>query len=113
MSRVGTVFDVKGFIMNKLFEKGYVTAGAHHGKHVSIADLRTNYPSQYHGLFARAIEELRKEGLILVFPGRTGRGSGLHVAAMKETLVSSRPLINAYRSRVKLPRYNRDLTGFI
>src|SRR6266487_878945 len=27
-SRVGTVFDVKGFIMNKLFEKGYVTAGA-------------------------------------------------------------------------------------
>jgi len=113
LSRVGTVFDVKGFIMNKLFEKGYVTAGAHHGKHVSIADLRTNYPSQYHGLFARAIEELRKEGLILVFPGRTGRGSGLHVAAMKETLVSSRRLINAYRSRVKLPRYNRDLTGFI
>jgi len=28
LSRVGTVFDVKGFAMNKLFEKGYVTAGA-------------------------------------------------------------------------------------
>jgi len=31
LSRVGTVFDVKGFIVNKLFEKGYATAGAHHG----------------------------------------------------------------------------------
>ena len=113
MSRLGTLFDVKGFIMNKLFEKGYVTAGAHHGKHVSITDLRTNYPSQHHGLFSRAIEELRKEGLVLVYPGRTGRGSGLQVAAMKETLVRARPLINAYRSRVKLPRYNRDLTGFV
>jgi hypothetical protein len=113
LSRAGTVFDVKGFIMNKLFEKGYVTAAAHHGKHISLADLRTNYPSQHHGLFARAIEELRKEGLILVFPGRTGGGSGMQVAAMKETLVRSRPLMNAYRSRVKLPRYNRDLTGFV
>ncbi len=113
MSKVGTVFDVKGFVMNKLFEKGYITAGAHHGKHVSLTDLRTNYPSQHHGLFARAIEELRKEGLILVFPGRTGRGSGLQVAATRETLVRARPLINAYRSRVKLPRYNRDLTGFV
>ena len=99
--------------MNKLFEKGYVTAGTHHGKHLSTSDLRTNYPSQYHGLFTRAIEELRKEGLILVFPGRTGRGGGLQVAAMKETLVRSRSLINAYRSRVKLPRYNRDLTEFV
>jgi len=70
LSRVGTVFDVKGFIMNKFFEKGYVTAGTHHGKHVSITDLRTNYPSQHHGLFSKAIEELRKGRTNSSLPGK-------------------------------------------
>lgn len=63
-------------------------------------------------LFDRAVGELRTEGLILVFPARTGRGSEDHVVASKATLLNARGLINAYRDSVKLKRLRRDLREF-
>jgi len=50
MANLGSVFDIKGFMMNKLFEKGCVTAGHHHGKHMPLKDLSHSYPPQYHCL---------------------------------------------------------------
>lgn len=61
----GTLNHVKGFVMNKLFEKGCLGAvGSHHAKHMPVRDLRTGYDPKYHRLFDRAVGELRTEGLI-------------------------------------------------
>ena len=99
--------------MNKLFEKGCLgRPGPHHGKHMPARDLRSGYEPKYHGLFDRAVAELRAEGLVLVFPARTGRGSENHVVANKVKLVDARPLMNAYRASVGLKRLRRDLKEF-
>ncbi len=109
----GTLNHVKGFIMNKLFEKGCLgTIGSHHAKQMPARDLRTGYDSKYHKLFDRAVGELRAEGLILVFPARTGRGSEDHAVANKGRLLNARGLINAYRDSVGLKRLRRDLREF-
>lgn len=99
--------------MNKLFGKGCLgSPGAHHGRHMPVRDLRSGYEPRYHALFDRAAAELRTEGLILVFPARTGRGSEDHVVANKARLLHARGLMNAYRVSVGLKRLRRDLKEF-
>jgi hypothetical protein len=52
--REGTLVHVKGFIMNKLFEKGCFGRGGSHGRHMTVRNLReeatrpsiTNYSSK-------------------------------------------------------------------
>ncbi len=50
----GTLNHVKGFVMNKLFEKGCLGAvGSQHAKHMPVRDLRTGYDPKCHRLFDR------------------------------------------------------------
>ncbi len=109
----GTLNHVKGYIMNKLFEKGCLGGpGAHHSKHMPVRDLRTGYDPKHHGLFGEALTQLRREGLVLTFPARTGRGSEDHVVANILRLRTARALINAYRRSVGLRPLGRDLREF-
>ncbi len=106
MAKVGTVFDIKGFIMNKLFEDERIG-----GRHVSYDDLKTGYPPEHLENWDEAIDQLKKEGRIVVHPGRTRRGSGLQVAAIEKALKGSRAIMNAYRRRTGLLPWNTNLTG--
>jgi len=108
----GSLPHVKGFILNKLFEKGCFT-GISRGKHMPERDLRTSYPRQFHGLFENAVDALYRESLIDKFPARTGRGSEPHVAIFRSKLLEARPQINAYRRSAGLPRLRRDFKEFI
>lgn len=108
-SKKATLAHVKGFILNKLFEKGCTTSGQAFGKHMPVRDLRTGYDPKYHGVFPRAIDGLKAEGLIRVSPARTGRSSELHAAAVRERLGDARAVINAYRRSVKLRPLRRNL----
>ncbi len=97
--------------MHKLFEKGCLgSAGPHHGKH--MRHLSSGYEPRYRGLFDSAVADLRAEGLILVFPARTGRDSENHVVANKARLPVARALINAYSVSVGLKRLRKDLQEF-
>ncbi len=111
-TKKGTLAHVKGFILNKLFEKGCISTTRSRGKHMPEADLRSGYDPKYHGLFGSACDELRNEGLIDRWPARTGRGSEPHVAIFKEKLLIARPLINAYRRSVGLGPLRRDFKEF-
>jgi hypothetical protein len=109
----GTLNHVKGYIMNKLFEKGCLGGpGAHHTKHTPVRDLRTGYDPKHHGLFAEAVTQLRKEGLVLIFPARTGKDSEDHAVANLLRLKTARALINAYRRSVGLRPLAPNLREF-
>ncbi len=113
MMKKGTLSHVKGFIMNKLFEKGCLgSPGAHHTKHMPVRDLRAGYDPKHHGLFEEAVTQLRREGLVLTFPARTGRGSEDHVVANVGRLRTARGLINAYRRDVGLTPLAPSLREF-
>ncbi len=113
MAKLGTLLHVKGFILNKLFEGGYLTTAQHHGKHTPSFTLRQGYPPQYRGFFPDAFDQLRADGFILYWRARTGRGTDWHVALQKEQLSRARPMINAYRRSVGLRPYNRQFTALL
>jgi hypothetical protein len=111
-TKLGTIIDIKGFILNKLFVMDCKsTAKSRHG-HMPERYLRGGYPPQYHGLFPEAIRQLYNDGFIDRFPHHTGRGSDPHVAIYQEKLAEARPRINAYRKRVGRRRLRKDLTEF-
>ena len=110
--REGTAVHVKGFIMNKLFEKGCFGRRGSHGKHMTITDLRGGYNPKHHSLFEDAVRQLRSEGLVTVFPARTGRGSDSHIVATFDGLKDARALINGYRRSAGLRPLRPDLREF-
>jgi hypothetical protein len=112
VSRKGTLAHVKGFIMNKLFEKGCFGRPGTHGKHMLVRDLRRGYDPEYHGMFEQAARELRSEGLVDVFPARTGRGTDEHIVAVIDRLRDARALMNAYRRSVGLRPLRLDMKEF-
>jgi len=112
VSRKGTLAHVKGYIMNKLFEKGCLGRRGTHGKHMTLRDLRGGYDPRYHGMFQQAVRELRSEGLVDVFPARTGRGTDEHIVAVIDRLRDARALMNAYRRGVGLRPLRPDLREF-
>ena len=94
---------IKGFILNKLYVSGYFAKQGkkHHGKHTNVKNLPKGYPNKYRGSFSKIVKELKKAGLILVFPS-TGE---YHVCAILDpNLVDvGLKLVNAYRLSVGLP----------
>ena len=110
--REGTLAHVKGFIMNKLFEKECFGRGRSHGKHMTVRNLRGGYDPQHHGLFDQAIRELESEGLVHTFPARTGGGTDKHIVAVIDRLPDARALMNLYRRSVKLRPLRPDLKEF-
>lgn len=111
-TKLGTIIDIKGFILNKLFVRGCVSTATARHRHTPEMYLPDGYPPQYRGLFSKAVEQLWRDGFIDRFPHRTGRGSEFHVAVYRERLAETRPHINAYRKRVKLRRLRKDFTEF-
>ena len=111
--RRGTLQHVKGFILDQLYSENCLDSEGHHGRHKPIKNLRGGYDPKYHGLFDPAIEELKREGLILVFKARTGKGSDWHVVITKDALIKARPLMNAFRKSVGLRRWNQEFTGLL
>lgn len=67
--KVGSLNHAKGFIINKLFSQHRFGA-----KHVAVDDLATGYPPQHRDLLGAAIEELEKEGIILIQKKKNSQG---------------------------------------
>ena len=111
-SKKGTPAHVRGFIMNKLFEKECYGREGRHNKHMTVRDLRGGYELRYHHLFEEAVEKLKAEGLVQVFRARTGRDTDWHIVAAIDKLCCARALINAYRKSVKLRPLDPTLKEF-
>ena len=99
----GDEIHVKGFIMNKLYLGGYFAKPGkkHHGKHTNIKNLSKGYPTQHHGKFPRFIRQLKRAGLIIVFPSC----GEYHVCAIldPEIVDVGIRLANAFNQSVGLP----------
>lgn len=99
----GHEVHIKGFIMNKLYMRGYFAKPGkkHHGKHTDVKNLPKSYPPQYRGKFPGIVEQLRKAGLILVFPSCGEH----HVCAILDPDLVDIGLnfANAFRQSVGLP----------
>ena len=106
--KLGSVNHAKGFILNKLFEQHRVG-----GKHIAMNDLVSGYPKQHRDLLIQAVEDLKKEGLVVVQPKRTGRDSGDHVTLVWNQLPKARALLNGFREEQLLPRLGKDLKSFV
>lgn len=106
--RLGSLNHAKGFVLNKLFEQHRVG-----GKHIAMNGLMTGYPRQYRNLLIDAVDDLRKEGIVLVQPKRTGSDSGDHVTLVWDQLPKARALLNGFRAEQSLPRLAKDLKNFI
>ncbi len=79
---------------------------------MTVMNLRGGYDPRYYDLFEEAVEELKAEGLVTVFPARTGRGSEPHIVAVLDRLLDARGLMNAYRKGVGLRPLRRDFREF-
>jgi len=105
----GQETHIKGFIMNKLYIGGFFSKKGkkHHGKHTNVKNLPKGYPPKYRGNFSRVVKDLRRAGLIIVFPS-CGEN---HVCAVldPELVDIGINFVNAYRQSVGLPLLNERL----
>ena len=99
----GQETHIKGFILNKLYIGGFFSKKGkkHHGKHTNVKNLPKGYPPKYRGDFSRIVKDLRRAGLIIVFPS-CGES---HVCAVldPELVAIGIKFVNAYRQSVGLP----------
>lgn len=111
--QIGDPRHIKGFILNKLYLGGYFAKRGkkHHGKHTSTKSLPRGYKPKYRGDFTGIIAELRRDGLILVFPA----GKEKHVCAVitPEKIESGLRLVNAWREAVELPALDKAFTEVV
>jgi hypothetical protein len=99
----GQETHIKGFIMNKLYLGGWFAKKGkkHHGKHTNVKNLPKGYPPKYRGKFKQVVKDLKKAGLIIVFPSC---GENHVCAVLNPELVDiGLQLANAYRQSVGLP----------
>jgi hypothetical protein len=82
----------KGFIINKMYTLGYMG-----GKHTSPDNLPKSCPPELEQYVKAAIEELRKERLLLIKPTNYGDQAAAVMAGL------GRDYVNAYRRHVNLP----------
>ena len=103
----GKDYHIKGFILNKLCIGGYFckTGRKHHGKHMSTDDLPKGYPIEHRGKFPKIIKELKRSGLITIFPAKYGEQ--VCVSSNPQKLDECLHLINLYRKAVELPPLDR------
>jgi len=104
---VGKDYHIMGFILNKLCLGGYFCkiGGKHHGKHINIDDLPKGYPTEHRGKFSDIIKELKRKGLITIFP--TKYGKQVCVSLNPQKLDECLLFINRYREDVGLPPLDR------
>lgn len=92
MSVRGHAKLAKGFIINKMYILGYMG-----GRHTSPDNLRKSCPPEFEQYVKAAIEELRKERLLVIKPTSYGDQA---TAMMTDV---GRDYANAYRRHVALP----------
>jgi len=82
----------KGFVLNKMYTLGYMG-----GRHTSLDNLPKSCPPELELHVKTAIEELRKERLLVVKPTNYGPQASAIMADL------GRDYANAYRKHVNLP----------
>ncbi|HUS88507.1 MAG TPA: hypothetical protein VMW91_03910 [Desulfosporosinus sp.] len=106
----GQETHIKGFIMNKLYLGGFFAGKGkkHHGKHTSVKNLPKGYPPKYRHRFSRVVKDLKKAGLIIIFPS-CGEN---HVCAVldPELVDIGLQIANAFRQSAGLPLLPDKLT---
>ncbi len=98
--RKGDPPHVQGFILYKLWLMGCWARGGEHGKSIDLEhDLPTNYDKKYKSTVLHQAEELKKMGLINIWPAAGGRRA---VAAIisEEAIKAGLPIVNAYTKSV-------------
>ena len=106
--KLGSLSHAKGFVVNKLFEQGRFG-----GKHLPVFLLSQGYPPQLRHLITKAVDELKREGIIRIIKKRTGRDYADHATLVEARLSQARPLLTGFRSASKLPRLGSDLKTFL
>ncbi len=99
---------IAGFILNKLYLGHYFAKPGNlkHGKHTEVDNMPKGYDTKQRGKFKRVIDDLKKQGLVLVFKS-TGSE---HICAIltNEAIERGLKLCNAYRKLVELPPLDRQ-----
>lgn len=106
--KVGSLNHAKRYVINKLFEQK-----RYGDTHLPVIYLSQGYPSHLKHLVTKAIEELRKEGIIQIVKKRTGGSYGDHAVLVRAGLGEARGLLNGFRAARKLPRLGKDLKTFL
>ena len=89
----------KGFIMNKMYTLGLIG-----GRHTSVDNLPKSCPHELEQNVKAAIDELRKEKLLLIKPTSYGQQASATVTDL------GRQYANAYRKHVNLPEIDFNPT---
>lgn len=99
---------IAGFILNKLYLGHYFAKPGNfkHGRHTEVDNMPKGYNSKHRGAFKKVINDLKKQGLVLVFKS-TGSE---HICAIltNEAVERGLKLCNAYRKLVELQPLDRQ-----
>lgn len=106
--KLGSLNHAKGFIINKLWEQQ-----RYGGKHLAVIVLQKGYPSHFRHLIAKAVDDLKKEGVIRIMKKRTGSDYGDHAVLVRTRLGQARGLLNGFRAEQNLPRLGADLKTYL
>lgn len=106
--RQGDPTHVQGFILYKLWISRCWASGGQHAKHIDLEnDLPTNYDRQYRGIILSQAEELKRRGLVSIWPS-AGRKAVAAVPS-KPALEAALPIVNAYLISVGLDPIEGDI----
>ena len=96
VSKEGEKGHIQGFILHKLYIGGYWGKG-----HTNVRNIPKGYPNEYRGGFSEQIRELKRIGLVRVFP----HGGEEHICAVfdPDKIKVGLKLVNDYRTAVGLP----------
>jgi len=89
----------KGFVMNKMYSLGLIG-----GRHTSVDNLPKSCPHELEQNVKAAIDELRKEKLLVIKPTSYGQQASATMADL------GRNYANAYREHVNLPETDFNST---
>lgn len=96
VSKEGEERHIQGFILHKLYIGGYWGKG-----HTNIKNIPKGYYDKHKGKFSKQIRELKRIGLVRIFP----HGGEEHVCAVLDPakIEVGLELVNNYRISVGLP----------
>jgi hypothetical protein len=99
---------IAGFILNKLYLGHYFAKPGNfkHGRHTEVDNMPKGYDPKHHGQFKKIINDLKKQGLVLVFKSTKSE----HICAIltDEAVGRGLKLCNKYRNLVALPELDKQ-----
>jgi hypothetical protein len=98
--RRGDPAHVQGFILYKLWLMGCWARGGAHGKSIDLEqDLPTNYDKQYKSVILEQAAELKRRGLINIWPAAGGRKAVAAIVS-EEAIKTGLSIVNSYAKSV-------------